>query len=493
MRRRLVRVAIAVVAVASAAWLWSWSGRDRGEGRGLLGGPLFDFTADQVVALEIRRTEGACRLVRQPDRSWTLTGLVADLVDTLRLAPVLAELAGGSGAPVLAGTEPDERRFGFGGERSLELVFHLRDGGRERLAFGDVTQVSDLVYARGAGRRGVCGGRGGLFATAARLPDSVREARLLPPISAAELDSLAVDRRGGAALFFAPRSDGTWWLRLPGGMEALVGKAARYHRRYADRREERDGGSWFLADVRRVRDLVFRASDTAVVEFPPAAGPDAVDPAAVGLEPPYRAVTLFAQGGGRPRVEFGEDQGGDLRRVYARRDGALVVTRLEALLPLEGPVSGFLDLDALSFRLELADSFRVEAPDRPLLAGTRAPAAAARHRVHQSVWNALVPAGWRAAFGLEATANHVSDLQIYLDRLETVEVLDPAAVDPLRTDPRWRLRAWFPGGRVHEVWLGRLAGDGRAAVWEPRDGKVLVVGDEILVTLHSLRADLVPR
>ncbi|HOX25901.1 MAG TPA: hypothetical protein PLL30_09970 [Candidatus Krumholzibacteria bacterium] len=490
MRRWTIRAAIVVAAAAAGFWLWSWSGAQRDESRGLRGGPLFSFTTDQVVALEIRRPQGTSRLERAADGTWALTGLVEDLVDSARVVQALDQLTAGAGLPVLAGTEPDERRFGLGGDDSVELVFHLRDGGRDRLALGDVNPVSEMIYASGAGRRGVFGVGGGMYAIAARLPDSVRQARLLPPVAAAALDSLHLDRRDDARLAFAPAPDGRWWLRLPGGAAALTGKAARYHQLYGDRREVRDGVDWGLADLSRLREIVFRASDTAVVEFPVAAAFDPADLAEVGLSPPYRTLTLFRTGGTPWQVEFGEEQVGDRKLVAARRLGAYVVTRSEALRQLEGPVSGFLDLGALSFRVEFADSFRIDAVDGPLLWGDKAADPAARRRALQSVWDPVVPAGWRAVYGLETTADHLADVQIYLDRLECVEVREPALGDPLRRDGRWRVRAWLPGGRDHEVWLGRLGSDGRAAVWEPRDGKVLVVPEEILVSLHNLRGDL---
>ena len=54
------------------------------------------------------------------------------------------------------------------------------------------------------------------------------------------------------------------------------------------------------------------------------------------------------------------------------------------------------------------------------------------------------------------------------------------------------MRATLPHGRRAEVWLGRLASDGRAVAWEPADGKVVAVPEEILVTLRNLRNDLEP-
>ena len=136
MKRLIIRGAVAVAVLAAAWWLWSWSG-DEEHGRGLAGGPLFDVGPADVASLEIRRPSGVTVIARQHDR-WRATGLVDDLIDADRFEPTLGDLLAGVGQPVIAGTEPDERRYGFGGDGSLELVFHLTRGGRRRLARGDL-------------------------------------------------------------------------------------------------------------------------------------------------------------------------------------------------------------------------------------------------------------------------------------------------------------------------------------------------------------------
>ncbi len=488
MRQRVIQVLSVTVAVALGAWLWMWSGDDDA-GRGVQGGPLFEFTGDEVVSLEIRRPDGVSTLERRGE-GWTLTGLVTDLVDPERLEPVLAQIVGGHGDPVIAGTEPDERRYGFGGDDSLELVFHLADGQRRRLALGDANPVTERVYASGAGRSAVFAVGGGLYAAAARLPDSVRLPRLLPELSLADLDSLHVARRGDDALPFARLDDGRWWLRPPGGLESLVGKASLYHERYQDRRRDDHGAAWVLADVRRLRNLVFRATDTDVVAFPVPGQDSPAALAEAGLAPPYRGTVLFARGAETWRLDFGEEQVDERSFVPVLRRGTLVVTRGEALHPLEGPLSGFLDLGALSFRTEDADSLWIDEPNRPLLWGTKAADQQARRRERQSVWDAVIPPGWNLTFGPETTANHLADIQTHLDRLECLEVMHPVMGSPLLPEQRWRVRAAYAGGRLAEVWLGRLATDGRAAAWDPSDGKVVTVPEEILLTLRNLRGDL---
>ena len=489
MRRGIIQAAVAVAMVGLAIWLWQWSAQEE-QGRGLRGGPLFAFNPDAVAALEIHRPSGVSTVERHADH-WRLTGQVTDLVDAERFETVLRDLLDKHGRSVLPGTEPDERRFGFGSEQSLELVFRLVGDRRQRLALGNANPVSGLVYASGAGRSGVFAVGGGLYATAIRLPDSVRLHQLLPTLTAADLDSLHLHRRGDDTLVFARLEDGRWWLRLAGGEESLVGKAARYHGRFDDRRRVRDGTHWFLADVRRLRNLVFRGTETEVVAFPAPSQDQAAAMASAGLEPAYRGGTFFPRDDQSWRVDLGEEfeEGGRLM-VAARRMGALVIARGEALHPFEGSLSDFLDLGALSFRPENADTMWVDEPDRPLLWGAKAPDPVVRRLEQQSIWDALIPAGWQPVFGLETTADHLSDLQIHLDRLPGVAILEAVASDPLQPDYRWRVRVVLRDGRRVEVWLGRLIADGRPVVWDPADGKVVEVPEEILVTLRNLRGDL---
>jgi hypothetical protein len=189
-------------------------------------------------------------------------------------------------------------------------------------------------------------------------------------------------------------------------------------------------------------------------------------------------------------VAVGELQEGARASALVLREGALVVADAVVLEPLEGPLSEFLDLGALSFRPEQADSFRVDTPQRPVLWADRAPDAEARREDLESIWDPVTPPGWRFVHGAEVMADQATDLQLTFDRLQTVEVLPPRRDDPLAADLRWRLRAWLPGGRAHEVWFGTLAATGEPAVWEPADGKLLRIDGEILVTLRNLELAL---
>ncbi len=249
--------------------------------------------------------------------------------------------------------------------------------------------VSDQVYASGAGRPGVFGVGGGLYAVAVRLPDSVRLRRLLPSLALADLDSLQLARRGAPVWRLRHGADGRWWLRLPGGTDDLVGLAAAYHGRFGDRREDEPGVVWVQADRRRLADLVFRATDTAVAGLVPGRRGPCSRPRP-GARPTATSSCIAAR---PPGPWPSASTRGRRRGAWPAAGRALVITRAEALMPTEGFLSEFLDLTALGFRLADADSFRVDQPDRPLLWGRRAADPRARFEARQSPWDAVAPPG----------------------------------------------------------------------------------------------------
>jgi hypothetical protein len=487
MRKRSIQLLAVLLGAAAALMLWRWS--DPGDqARGLQGGPLFDFAPDAVVRLELRRTTGTDILVRG-DAGWRLEGRATDLVDDRRIDEVLATLVPGHGYPVLPGTEPGARRFGFADENALELVFHLRDGGRRRLALGDPAPVSEQVYASGAGRPGVFGVGAREYLAAMGLPDSVRLPRLLPPVALSALDSLRIARHDQPDLVFARGERGRWWLRLPGGLDALVGPAARYHRVYDDRRRTRDHATWAAASRRRLADVVFRATDTAVTRFVPADSLTSAMLADLGLAPPRRVVTMRS-GDVTRRIALGErDPAGG---VPARRLETVLIARPEVLQPLTGRIEEFLDLTALGFALADADSVHIDRPDRPVLWGRRAADPRGRFRAGLSPWDPLTPPGWRLGPGPERVANHLHDIQVYLDRLEMRAVVSRPSPRPLAGDDRWRVRAWFGEEEVRTVWLGERQPDGLAVLWEPAGERVVVIDSEILTSLRNLGGVLRP-
>ena len=481
MRTHLIRVAGFILVVVLGLLLWRWSAPSD-ESRGLHGGPMFSFSADRVDRLEVRRPRGHHVLVRdRADGGWRLEGDTPDLVDATAMNGALESLVAAGTFPVLPGTEPDERRFGFGGEHSIELIFHLQGGARHRVALGDVAPVSDQVYASGAGRPGVFGVGGGFYSIAARLPDSARLMTLLPVLTLDEASALALERRGAPTLYFRQDETGVWWLR---GDVQLTGLAARYHEHFADRRSDQAGSRWWRANERRLANLVFRATATSLAGFVPPLEATPGLMAEHGLDDPYRGIVLHAADEAH-RLELGEEQSQKL--VMARRDGALVLTRAEALGPAEGPLSDYLDLSALGFRLLDADSLHVDEGAEPLLWGVRAADVQARFAARQSPWDVSVPPGREPMRDHETIANQVHDLQVYLDRLAMVDLLPDAQELPLSRDGVWRVTAWSGKDEPRRVWLGRHRVSGRPALWDRATGRVAVVDEEILVSLRSLR------
>lgn len=483
MRKALIIAAGIILALIMGLLLWRWSAPADAD-RGLHGGPMFSFAAERIAHIDIHRPDRRHQLVRDPDTGhWRLEGDVADLVNQKGMATTLATMLDGEAFPVLPGTEPDERRFGFGGDDSLELVFVLDGGARHRVALGDVAPVSDQVYASGLSRAGVFGVGGRFYAAAAGLPDAVRLATLLPTLRAEQLEALTLARRGAASLVFRRDAAGRWWLRDD---VELSGLAARYQARFADRRTEVAGSTWSLASTRRLANLVHAISATAVTGFVPPAQATAAWLDAAGLADPYRSVTLTSTGATH-HVDLGEVQ--DQDALVARRDGAVVITRGEALRPCEGPVSDYLDLTALGYSLLGADSLHIDEGDQPLLWGVRADDPRARFLERRSPWDVSSPPGFSPRRPLETLANQTHDIQVYLDRLAMVDLLPDAREMPLRRgDGVWRVSAWFAGEDApRQVWLGWHVGTGRPAVWERRSGRVVAVDEEILVSLRSLR------
>ena len=270
------------------------------------------------------------------------------------------------------------------------------------------------------------------------------------------------------------RADGGWWVREPAS--GLGTRVARYQQFYRDRRRTDAAGTWVLAEDRAVNSLIYEVSESPVKGFVPAGTDGDVAPE-VGLEPPYRAVELTLAGGERHRIELGEVQDDDV--VWARRGESVVATMATALATAEGPFVDFADLGAFSFAFARADSYSLDG----LLTGRADPDSAGR-------WLPVGKAGGTLPIGPRAAMNLLSDMQVALDRLAALEILPPAATDPLATKERYTVTAWLPGGRRHDLGLGRLRDSGRPAVWDPVDGKVLLVSQEILISLRAVRTSL---
>lgn len=467
------RVAAGVVVVAAAAGLWIWSGR--GAAPQQLEVPLLTASPADIVGIEVRKLEGESRLARTP-AGWQLTGVVADHVDSARVVPLLRSLAAATAGPEIPGADPDDNRFGFAGEQAVELLLTFRDQPAVRLGMGARNPVTGHVYARGAGRAGVFVVAGPLLDLWTTVPDAVRLRRLLPSFPRAAVDTVRILARGAAEPLLIARAEGRWWLRRDAS--SLGTRVARYQEFYADRRRVDAAGTWIQGGDRPLSSLIYEVSETPLTEFA-ATGTGSSFGVTVGLDPPYRAIELMLAGGERHRIELGELQADD--RVWARRGTSIVATQPVALRTAESPYADFADLGAFSFAFARADSFSLDG----LLTGVADPDSAGR-------WLAHDPAGKPLAVAPRDAGNLLADMQVAFDRLPALEVLPPAAADPLQAAERYTVTAWLPGGRRHDLALGRLQ-DGRPAVWDHADGKVLVVAQEVLISMRAVRLSLAGR
>ncbi len=471
MRRWWWRAAAALTVMTAAAALWIWSGR--GAAPDAVEVPLLRSSPADLAAIEVRRFEGVSRLERL-DTGWRLSGVVTDLVDSSRVQPLLRSLAAATAGPEIPGAESDDRRFGFADVEAVEMLLTFRDGTTLQLGMGGKNPVTGHVYARGAGREGVFVVAGPLRDLWSTVPDAVRLRQLLPSIARADVDSVRVYARDAVQPLLVVRANGRWWVRESAA--GLGTRVARYQEYYDDRRRADAAGTWVLAEESALNNLLYEVSESAVTGFAPAGAEDAVAREA-GLEPPYRAVELVLADGERHRIELGEAQADD--RVWARRGPSVVETRMVALKTVEGPFVDFVDLGAFSFAFARADSFSLDG----LLTGRADPDSAGR-------WLPIGKSRGTRPIGTRDAMNLLSDMQMALDRLPAVEILPPAAADPLQTKEHFTVTAWLPEGRRHDLALGRLRASGRPAVWDPVDGKVLVVPEEVLISLRALRMSL---
>jgi hypothetical protein len=465
-------VAAGAAAVAVAVVLWIWSGR--GTTEGVTETPLLRSSPADIVVIEVRKLEGSSRF-EQTDMGWILTGLIADEVDSSRMRPLLRSLAAATAGAEIPGADPDDRRFGFADVDAVELLLTFRDGQTMRLGMGAQNPVTGLVYARGTDREGVFVVTGPLRDLWNTVPDAVRLRRLLPPFARAEVDTVRIFARDVVQpLLIARADDGGWWVREPAS--GLGTRVARYQQFYHDRRRTDAAGTWVLAQDRALSSLIYEVGESPVTGFAPAGAEPAVA-REMGLEPPYRAVELVLAGGVRHRLALGEEQENDV--VWARRGTSVVATKALALRTVEKPFADFADLGVFSFAFARADSFSLDG----LLAGRADPDSLGR-------WLPLGRAGGTLPIGNRAAINLLSDMQVALDGMSALEILPPSATDPLQSKERYTVTAWLPGGRRHDVALGRLRDGGRPAAWDPADGKVLLISEEILISLRAVRTSL---
>jgi hypothetical protein len=170
-----------------------------------------------------------------------------------------------------------------------------------------------------------------------------------------------------------------------------------------------------------------------------------------------------------------------------------VLTHDTALRTAELPTSDLLDTGALSFELAVADSFRLDGPDGPVLR--------ARRTSNPAAWRAVTPPGLKARIAQADIDLLAKDLVVDLDRLPALAAIPPVAGSRLPRETVYRLVAWGdePGlsGRrellfgpaadvIERSRTASLAAETSAVLVAVPDGRALLVPADVLVWFRSL-------
>jgi hypothetical protein len=498
-RRALVMV-IAAVVLAVAGW-YLLAPRDRGPDL-TRGGPMLATDLGAVERLQLVSGGATFRFDRLEESLWTLSGAVADWVDPLRLAYQLGPLGEAVGGPLIAGTEPEDRRYEFNAPGSIRLSLYGPQG-EERLLLGATNPVTGRYYASGAGRPACFSVEASVGERLAGLVQAVRLQTLLPPVKPAALARIEVVRARRTDVLTA--AEGRWWLKVAALDDpALPPVARRWHAFYGDRHRQDAEGLWILADDRAVAGLVNEVSGLQAVNLP-----DARDVGLAldqwGLGRPLITVRLEGPGidpdptgPSRDRLEIGFAMPLDDKVVPAVRRGLPVLAPRQAIETLEQPPGVLAHAFALTRRPLLADRFVLRGPEGLLMAGRRENVELLGDE--RSQWRQVEP----EEDVPPAQANVLLQTTLVdLDRLGVLAVLAPttdAAV--LRSEERLEIilerdgvaETWYCGRLEPNLVPGGLqalaAADGvtgPVGLWRPADGRLLQVPPTLLLTARTLR------
>ncbi|MGD9547473.1 MAG: hypothetical protein AB7V45_07970 [Candidatus Krumholzibacteriia bacterium] len=470
-----------------------------------LGGPLLPVARGDVTGLLLTHGGAQYRLDRDPVGRWSLSGAIGDYLDQQAVGRLLDDLLAARGGPLLAGTEPGDRRYEFNGPDALRLTVFSADRDPVSLGLGTFNPVTGRFYATGAGRAACFTVEAGLRERLARLPGSVQLKTLLPVIPLEALTGLVLERNGKPAVF--ARRDGRWWLkRGPDGLTRLDPLAERYQRFYGDRRRDDADGSWILVSDAALGTQVYEVSEVVVRQIlPPEAAPGYAE--AWGLDDPWRRVVLTGPGldpdpaAGDPDrmvIDFGELL--DDQVIPARRRGVVLLADGEAARTLDQPLEIFVHRTALTERAVEAAGLVLAREGVTVLEGTRRREPATGDG--RELWTTTVPASGATGMEESRRAALAGELVIDLDRLEVLAVLPPVAdPDILEETDRVRLTLEHDEGGETVFELGYLRTDrldaaamgsletsgGRpAAIRRPDTGRLLQISDSLIVTARNL-------
>jgi hypothetical protein len=474
-----------------------------------LGGPLFPVDRNDIEGLMATRQGAQFRLDRMPNGNWTLSGAVADYVDSLAIENLLDGLTVAAGGPLLPGTEVEDRRYEFNGPEAIRLTVFLTEGQPISLALGTANPVAGNFYASGAGRDVCFQVTAGLRKTLGDLPTTVQERRLLPGVQRDQVDRVDLSRSGRD--FVIDRRDGRWWLKMPAEGPAYLGpEVSNYQAMYSDRRLTDGQGDWVLASSSAMDLLIYEVSDIIVREIkPPGVSADLLQ--AWDLDPPWRQVALNGPQlnpdpttGSADRMVIAFGPALDENTVPVLRRGNVLVTDGEALSVLEQPLGILAHRTALTFLALKADEFELRREGRLILRGERTGTAYTPEG--RSAWVTVFPAEGTPGPAEKDRLNLSPVMAVNLDRMEILAVLPPTT-DPavLADSQRIAFTVKFGTGenvRIEKFEIGLLVEDRLPAgspplvpeahgprpvgLWFPDSGKLLQVSDQMVVTARNL-------
>jgi hypothetical protein len=511
---------LAAVLILAGGFLWKIRS-DRSSIDYSLGGPLVSLAPEDIDGLLLTHGGAQYRLDRTEDQHWALSGAMTDYVDGPAIEQVLVELTTAAGGPLLPGTEPEDRRYEFNALDAVRLTVFSRSGDTYRLSLGATNPVTGMVYASGAGRRACFPVLPGTKQLLRGLPESIRTKTVLPPFRFQSVSGVEI--RGGRIDKSLLRRGEQWWFRADDQTTVRLGALAEsYQSQYADRRWERDGETWILADANAVQLLLYEVSSLLVRSHVPASQAEA-NLGSWKLDPPYRRVILSGEdlnplsAAGRHdplEVAFGFSLDGNF--VPARRlDNYLMVDEV-ALRTLEMPTSDLIETRALAFSVLLADSLQVDFQDETILRGTRDRELYASLLARKDDDSDRVDArsSWvvnsqyqQPIKQSQKTLNvRLQSLVVELERVPILTVLPPSdSADVFLPEGRCRVTVYRAAadetgrevvelGWLHpDKWpagspsLTRPAqGEGLAGLWNPRTGQLLEIPAQLLVTIRNL-------
>lgn len=261
---------------------------------------------------------------------------------------------------------------------------------------------------------------------------------------------------------------------------ARLGVVARsYHEHYPDRSRREGEALLWLANPHQLEYLLSLLQQCQVKEVGPAPATLAERQAA-GLAPPTVTVEATLADDTSYLASFGHYREAKDEQVAAARDGRhhLLWVGDEPLALLLSPLAEFLQTGVFDLDWTEVDSFALQqSTSRPLVAIRQ-----------DDVWHARLPADVPVSDPVRLN-ELCGDLVHHLARLPIRAVRPPAAHGiGWRDDRLTRLTIHATGAERADlrVEFGVLGRTGEAVAYFPRDGKLLVIDEDLLVTIRAL-------